>query len=30
MWADTMLTFAEENTRRSLDLELVFTGGEGI
>lgn len=30
MWADTMLTFTEENTRRSLDVELAFTEGEGI
>ena len=30
MWADTMLTFAEQNTRRALDVELVFAGGEGI
>lgn len=30
MWADTMLAFAEENTRRELDVELVFSGGEGI
>ena len=30
MWADTMLAHAEENTRRALDLELVFAGGEGI
>ncbi|MGH7943894.1 MAG: sulfite oxidase, partial [Opitutaceae bacterium] len=26
MWADTMLAHAEENTRRALDLELVFAG----
>jgi DMSO/TMAO reductase YedYZ molybdopterin-dependent catalytic subunit len=30
MWADTMLAHAEENTRRALDVELVFAGGEGI
>jgi DMSO/TMAO reductase YedYZ molybdopterin-dependent catalytic subunit len=30
MWADTMLAHAEENTRRALDLELVFTAGDGI
>ncbi len=30
MWADTMLAHAEENTRRGLDVELVFTAGEGI
>ena len=30
MWADTMLSFAQDNTRRALDVELVFTGGEGI
>lgn len=30
MWADTMLAHAEQNTRRGLDVELVFTAGEGI
>jgi hypothetical protein len=30
VWADTMLTHAEENTRRSLDLEMAFTAGDGI
>jgi DMSO/TMAO reductase YedYZ molybdopterin-dependent catalytic subunit len=30
MWADTMAHFAEENTRRPLDLELTFTLGDGI
>lgn len=30
MWADTMLAFAEENTRRTLDVEMAFVGGEGI
>jgi DMSO/TMAO reductase YedYZ molybdopterin-dependent catalytic subunit len=30
MWADTLLAHAEENTRRSLDVELSVSGGEGI
>ena len=29
-WRDTLQAYAEENTRRSLDLDLVFTGGGGI
>lgn len=29
-WIDSMEAFAEENIRRSLDLELEFTSGEGI
>jgi len=29
-WADAMLAFSEENRRHSLDVELAFTGGEGI
>jgi DMSO/TMAO reductase YedYZ molybdopterin-dependent catalytic subunit len=29
-WIDSMEAFAEENTRRSLDLELAFTSGDGI
>jgi DMSO/TMAO reductase YedYZ molybdopterin-dependent catalytic subunit len=29
-WIDSMETFAEENTLRSLDLEMAFTSGEGI
>lgn len=30
MWTDFMETFAEENTRRPLDLELALTAGDGI
>ena len=30
MWADTMLAHAERNTQHPFDLELVFSGGEGI
>ena len=30
IWADAMLAYSEENTRHSLDVELAFTGGEGI
>lgn len=29
-WADTMQAYAEENTRRPLDLDLMVTGGDGI
>lgn len=29
-WADTMRAYAEENTRRALDVELSVTGGDGI
>jgi DMSO/TMAO reductase YedYZ molybdopterin-dependent catalytic subunit len=29
-WIDSMEAFAEENTRRALDLELAFTSGDGI
>lgn len=29
-WIDSMEAFAEENTRRSLDLELALTSGDGI
>jgi DMSO/TMAO reductase YedYZ molybdopterin-dependent catalytic subunit len=30
IWADTMLAHAERNTQTPFDLELVFSGGEGI
>jgi DMSO/TMAO reductase YedYZ molybdopterin-dependent catalytic subunit len=30
MWTDYMEAFAEENTRRPLDLELALTAGDGI
>jgi DMSO/TMAO reductase YedYZ molybdopterin-dependent catalytic subunit len=29
-WAETMESFAEENTRHQLDVEIVFTAGDGI
>ena len=29
-WIDSMEHFAEENTRRALDVELAFTSGDGI
>jgi hypothetical protein len=29
-WIDSMELFAEENTRRTLDLDLAFTSGDGI
>lgn len=29
-WAHTMENFAEENTRRPLDVEIAFTAGDGI
>ncbi len=29
-WAETMESFAEENTRHQLDVEIAFTAGDGI